>query len=118
MLDKRFWEHAFLTTVYVRNKVWSQGSKCIPYEAVFKKLLDLSNLRVFGCQVFSHVDKSRHHKLSPKATEGVFIGYATDCPAWLSTIRPLEASREHTVWCSMSTGNQIDNIGSRNLTTP
>ena len=82
-LDKRFWGHAFLTAVYTRNRVWSQGSKCIPYEAVFGKLPDLSNLRVFGCQVFSHIDKSRQHKLSPKATKGVFDGYASDCPAWL-----------------------------------
>ncbi len=64
-LDKRVWGHAFLTSVYPRNRVWSQGSKCIPYEAVFGKLLDLSNLRVYGCHVFLHIDKSRQHKLSP-----------------------------------------------------
>ena len=58
-LDTHFWGHAFLKAVYTRNRVWSQGSKCIPYEAVFGKLPGLSNLIVFGCQVFSHVDKSR-----------------------------------------------------------
>jgi hypothetical protein len=35
MLDMKFWENAFLTAVYVRNKVWSQGSQSIPYWAVF-----------------------------------------------------------------------------------
>ncbi len=54
-LDKRSWGHAFRTAVYTRNRVWSQGSKCIPYEAVFGKLPDLSNLRVFGCRVSSHI---------------------------------------------------------------
>jgi len=48
MLGKKFWEHAFLIAVYVRNKVWSQGSQCISYQVVFGKLLDLSNFRVFG----------------------------------------------------------------------
>jgi hypothetical protein len=33
--------------------------------------------------VFSYIEKSRQHKLSPKAIEGVFVGYASDCHAWL-----------------------------------
>jgi len=67
-LDKRFLgTRASYNRIYW-NRMWSQGSKCIPYEAVFGKLSDLSNLRVFGCQVFSHIDKSRQHKLSPKAS--------------------------------------------------
>ena len=83
MLDKKFWGHAFLTAVYVRNRVWSQGSQCIPYEAISGKLLDLSNLWVFGCQVFSHINKSKQRKLSYKSLEGIFVGYASDCLAWL-----------------------------------
>ena len=59
MIDKKFWRNAFLTALYVRNIVWSQGSQCFPYQVVFGKLPDLSNLRVFGCQVFSHIDKSK-----------------------------------------------------------
>jgi hypothetical protein len=68
-LAKKFWENAFLIAVYVRNKVWSQGSQCIPYHAVFGKSPDLSNLRVFGCQVFSHIDKSKQRKLGQKSSE-------------------------------------------------
>ena len=83
MLDIKFWGYAFLTAVYVRNKVWSQGSRCIPYQVVFRKPPDLWNLRVFGCQVFSHIDKSKQRKLSHKSSEGIFVGYASDCPAWL-----------------------------------
>jgi len=58
-------------------------SEILKAEAVFGNLPDLSNLWVLRCQMFSHVDKSRQHKLSPKAIEGVFVGYASGCPAWL-----------------------------------
>jgi hypothetical protein len=34
--------------------------------------------------VFPHIDKNKQHKLSHKATEGIFVGYAFDCPAWLA----------------------------------
>jgi hypothetical protein len=47
------------------------------------KLPNLSNLRVFGGQVFSHIDKSKQPKLGHKPSEGIFVGYASDCLAWL-----------------------------------
>jgi hypothetical protein len=84
MLDKKFWgSDAFLTAVYVCNIVWSQGIQCIPYQAVFGNFLELSNLRVHGCQVFFHIDISKQRKLGHTSNEGIFIGYASDCPAWL-----------------------------------
>jgi len=84
LLDKKFRGSDFLTAVYVvRNRVWSQGSQCIPYQALFGKLPDLSYLRVFGCQVFFHIDKRKKRKLGHKSSERIFIGYASDCPAWL-----------------------------------
>jgi len=50
---------------------------------VFGKALDLSNLQVFGCQVFSRTDKSKQFKLGHKSSEGIFVGYAFDCSACL-----------------------------------
>jgi hypothetical protein len=50
---------------------------------VFGKLFYLSNLRVFGCQVFSHIDKTKQRKLGQKSSEGIFVGYTSDCPTWL-----------------------------------
>ena len=83
MLGNQFWGNAFLTAVYVRNRVWSQSSHCIPYHVVLGKLPNLSNLRGFGCQVFSHIDKSKHRKLGKKSSEGIFVGYPSDCLSWL-----------------------------------
>ena len=39
MLGKKFWGNAFLIAVYFRNKVWSQGSQCIPYQVVLANYL-------------------------------------------------------------------------------
>ena len=48
-----------------------------------EKLPDLSNLRVFGCPAYLHIDVSRRRKFGDKAWKGVFVGYAPDSPAWL-----------------------------------
>ena len=82
-LDKRFWGHAFLTAVHVRNRVWSSGSQCIPMEAVTGIRPTLDHLRVFGSPAFVHIDSSLRRKLSDSAWEGIFVGYAPDSPAWL-----------------------------------
>ena len=82
-LDKRFWGYAFLTAVYVRNRVWSSGSQCIPMEAVTGTRPSLDNLRVFGSPAYVNIDNSLRRKLSDSAWEGIFVGYAPDSPAWL-----------------------------------
>ena len=38
---------------------------------------------MYDCQVFSHIDKSKQRKLGHKSTEGIFVGYAFGCLAWL-----------------------------------
>jgi hypothetical protein len=38
---------------------------------------------VIGCQVFSHIEKSKQRKLGQKSSAGIFAGYALDCLAWL-----------------------------------
>jgi len=80
---KTIWGNAIFTIVYVRNRVWSQGSHCIPYQAVYGNLPDLLISRVFGCQVSEHIEKSRQRKLSHKYLEGICDGHASGCLAWL-----------------------------------
>jgi hypothetical protein len=40
-------------------------------------------MRVFGCPAYVHVDKSQRRKLDDRAWKGVFVGYASESPAWL-----------------------------------
>ena len=82
-LDKRFWGHAFLTAVHVRNRVWNSGSQCIPMEAVTGTRPTLDHLRVFGSPAYVNIPSSLRRKLSDAAWEGIFVGYAPDSPAWL-----------------------------------
>ena len=82
-LAKSFWGYAFLTVAYIRNRVWHSGAGCIPYQKVTGNSPDLSNLRVFGCPAYVHIESARRKKLDQKAWQGVFVGYALDSPAWL-----------------------------------
>jgi hypothetical protein len=40
-------------------------------------------MRVFGYPAYVHVDKSQRRKLDDRAWKGVFVGYASESPAWL-----------------------------------
>ena len=44
---------------------------------------DLTNLRVFGCPDYVHIESSRRKKLDPKAWKGIFVGYAVDSHVYL-----------------------------------
>ncbi len=68
--------------VYIRNCYWSSGSNGIPVELVTCKPPNLSNLRVFGCPAYVHIDASLRKKLGDKARKRIFVGYAFDSPAW------------------------------------
>ncbi len=51
--------------------------------------LCLKNLLIFlifeclSVKFFFHTDKSKQRKLGKKSSEGIFVGYAFDSPAWL-----------------------------------
>ncbi len=77
-LPDMFWGHAFLTMVYIRNRCWSSGSNGIPLELVTGKVPIVSNLRVFGCPTYVHIDVFLKKKFGDKAWKGVFVGYAFD----------------------------------------
>jgi hypothetical protein len=72
-LPSRFWGHAFLTMVYIRNRCWSSGANGIPIELVTGDLPNLNNLRVFGCPAYVHIDVSLRKKFGDKAWKGVFV---------------------------------------------
>jgi hypothetical protein len=82
-LHDRFWGHAFLAMIYVRNRSWASGANVIPYTALHGCNPDLSNLRTFGCPAYVHIDSSQRAKFDAKAWQGIFVGYAFDSPAWL-----------------------------------
>jgi hypothetical protein len=82
-LPEKFWGHAFMTMVYIRNRTWSAEANGIPLFMITNKMPDLSNLRTFGCPAYAHIDQSRKNKFEDKAFKGIFNGYALDSLAWL-----------------------------------
>ena len=77
-LPEKFWGHALLTMVYIRNPTWSTGANGIPWQLITNKPPDLSNLRTFGCPTYAHIDQSRKNKFDDKSFKDIFIGHAFD----------------------------------------
>ena len=75
-MPNEFWAEAVNTSVYVRNRSPTAALNDItPYECVFKKKPDLSNLRVFGCITYTHIPDCHRKKLDEKSKKSIFVGY-------------------------------------------
>ncbi|PKA48313.1 Retrovirus-related Pol polyprotein from transposon TNT 1-94 [Apostasia shenzhenica] len=74
-----FWAEAVATTVHLLNisptkAVWNST----PYEAWYGVKPNVSNLRVFGCIVYAHVNTEVRQKFDSKSTKCIFIGYSQE----------------------------------------
>ena len=73
-LPKSFWGEGLNASVYISNRL--PGAKWIsPYQAIFGKPPNLSNLRVFGCKAYVQTPKVGTKKLDPRAWIGIHVGY-------------------------------------------
>jgi hypothetical protein len=82
-LPKSYWALAMAAAVHVRSRVHSSGADGVPFTLATGRRVDLSSMRVFGCPAYVHVDKSQRRKLDDRAWKGIFVGYASESPAWL-----------------------------------
>ena len=72
-MSKHFWAETVTTTAYLVNRSPSSALQFkTPQEVWSGKPPDLSNLRIFGCLAYAHINQG---KLEPKAIKGYFIGY-------------------------------------------
>ena len=73
-LSKDFWAEAINMACYLVNRSPSTAIECkTPFEVWFGAPTDYSNLRVFGCPAYAHVNDG---KLEPRAKKCIFLGYA------------------------------------------
>jgi transposase InsO family protein len=72
-LNRRFWAEAASTACYLINRSPSIAiDKKTPIEVLSSSPTDYSQLRVFGCTAYAHVDNG---KLEHRAIKCIFLGY-------------------------------------------
>lgn len=75
-MPKIFWDEAVRTAAYLMNRSPSSHLEDkTPAEIWYGKKPNLSNLRIFGCNAYSHVPKELRTKFDPKATKCIMLGY-------------------------------------------
>lgn len=73
-LDKKYWAEAVNTAVYLKNRSPTIAVKgCTPEEKWTNKKVCVSQLRIFGCIAYAHIQI--RNKLEPKAKPYIFVGY-------------------------------------------
>ena len=71
-----YWAEALSTVVFLTNRQPSSSkNNGIPYHLLHHKMPDYSILRIFGCLCYPNLSATTHHKLSPRSTACVFLGY-------------------------------------------
>lgn len=83
-LPLRFWTFAFNTAVFLINRLPSPLlAHKSPFEILFRRPPDYSHLKIFGCACFPLLRPLNSHKLQPRTSQHVFLGYPLDFKGYL-----------------------------------
>jgi hypothetical protein len=76
-LPKKYWDEAFLTATYVTARSPASGLQGkTPYQALFRRHVDPTFMRPFGCLAYALIPKdNRGGKLNRKGRKCIMIGY-------------------------------------------
>jgi hypothetical protein len=75
-LSNRYWVDAFLTVVYIINRLPTPTLQYkSPYLKLYKHDPDYQNLRVFGCLCYNFLRPYASHKLEYRSKPCIFLGY-------------------------------------------
>ena len=78
-LPPRFWVEALHTSTYLLNRLPSTACPApTPHQALFGTPPRYDHLRVFGCACYPNTAATAPHKLAPRSTLCVFLGYSPD----------------------------------------
>ncbi|KAL9230762.1 hypothetical protein vseg_006073 [Gypsophila vaccaria] len=73
------WHHALAMATYIHNILPSKANKYdAPTSSLYHRVPSYDLLRTFGCLCYPHTPTSSIHKLAPRATPCVFIGYPSN----------------------------------------
>ena len=83
-ISNKYRSYAFQTTVFLINRLpTSILNFSSPYEKLFSRKPNYNKLRVFGCLCFPWLKPYNAHKLEPKSSPCVFLGYSLTQSAYL-----------------------------------
>ena len=78
-LPPRFWAESLHTATYLLNRLPSTASPApTPHQALFGTPPRYDHLRIFGCACYPNTSATASHKLAPRSTRCVFLGYSPD----------------------------------------
>lgn len=78
-MPKKFWAEAVNTATYLRNRSPTTSLDGVtPFESLFNRKPDVSNLKVFGCLAYAHIPKDQRKKFEEKSRKSVFVGYPNE----------------------------------------
>jgi hypothetical protein len=73
----RFWDDAFQSACYLINRLPTSVLQFqSPYEKLFNTSPDYLFLKTFGCSCWPNLRPYNTHKLQPRSTQCVFLGYS------------------------------------------
>jgi hypothetical protein len=79
LLPGRYWAEGLHTAVYLLNRLATKTiSAACPHVALFGSAPSYEHLRVFSCACYPNIADTAPHKLAPRSTRCVFLGYSTD----------------------------------------
>jgi hypothetical protein len=78
-LLRRYWAEELHTAVYLLNNLPTKTiyAAC-PHVTLFGSTPSYEHLRFFGCACYPNLATTAPHKLTPRSTRCVFLGYSTD----------------------------------------
>jgi hypothetical protein len=75
----RYWAEGLHTATYLLNRLPSKTIQATcPHLALFGCAPSYEHLRVFGCACYPNTVATAPHKLAPRSTWCVFLGYSFD----------------------------------------
>jgi transposase InsO family protein len=78
-LPARFWAKGLHTSTYLLNRLPSTACPApTPHQTLFGTPPRYDHLRVFGCACYPNTAATAPHKLAPRSTLCVFLGYSPD----------------------------------------
>jgi hypothetical protein len=78
-LPGRYWTEGLHTATYLLNRLPTMAIQAAcPHLALFGSAPSYEHLHIFGCTCYPNTIATAPHKLSPRSTRCVFLGYSAD----------------------------------------